>query len=206
MTSGRHPAAVTLTAAQWTDIATTVITVLGGLFTGVLVAGIGFRSNRRIEEVRLGREREERQHERDLLDAERREEREHLDRERRETQAREDAIRREERWADDRRQAYIHYNRSIMDVYRTGLAEIKERTPESGDAFALAVQEVSLLEDELMLVAPLPVREAARAAFRVVGAFYDSIDEVTDPNTAGRELVDASISFLDAAGADLRPE
>jgi hypothetical protein len=202
----RHRGRVTLTTDQWTDIATTVITVVGGLSTGVLVAAIGFRANSRIEEIRLGREREERQRERDLLDAERRDEREKLDIERREAQAREDAIRREERWADDRRRAYIRYNRSIMDAYRAGLEEIKERTPETGDAFALAVQKVSLMEDELRLVAPPAVKEAARAAFRIVGAFYNSIEEATDPKTAGRELVDASILFVDAAGADLRPE
>src|SRR5687768_16765891 len=177
----RHPARVTLTPDQWTDVATTAMTVLGGLFTGVLVAAIGFRANSRIEEARLNREREERRHERDLLDAERRDERERLDHERREAHAREDEVRRQERWADDRRRAYIRFNRSITDAYRAGLEQIKQRTSETADAFALTIQRISLLEDELRLVAPTPVKDAARAAFATVAAFYDSIDEATDP-------------------------
>jgi hypothetical protein len=51
---------VALTSQQWTDVITTLLTVFGGLATGVLVAFIGFRANARAEERRLAREQGER--------------------------------------------------------------------------------------------------------------------------------------------------
>jgi hypothetical protein len=176
------------------DILTTGLTVLGGFLTGVVVAAIGFRQARILEGDRQRAENAR------LEDSARRED----------ERLREAADERSrERWMGEKRSLYARYLQSTDEWRKAG--SVPRETPEQGEAVAQLMSIVDVLDDEIKLMAPKPVREASFALFQAISAETRNAqrkyrDEPTEDSYDPKNWTAAYAAFLVAARNDLTGE
>jgi hypothetical protein len=180
-----------LNAEQWTDVVTTAVIVTGGFATGVVVAAIGFRANRQLEERRTRREDNLRYEERQRLDAEQLEERERRNR---------------DRWASERRELYGRCIRSANELVTASrlLYQGKETDwpwHQSDIDCQQAALEIQLVNEKLGKLADALYFEASELAVRARDQPIG--DDVPAEEERERPAQAAAAKFIKAARKDL---
>lgn len=171
------------------DVLIAAVTVAGAFVTGVVVAGIGFWQAHRLGERSAGREdarlRETIRREDDRLrDAE--------------------AQRERERWASEKRVAYVRF--TALDAV-SDTADDYDRIEDAGAVLLDKYRRLCAVENEVELVAPSSVRPYLRQARQAMGTrALNAIAERSGDPIAPQSLDPARVvgRFVAAASLDLQ--